>query len=44
VIDAILNRLDVAVEHGCIRLQTGGVNLSGQIQPTLSITLMRANH
>ena len=44
VIDAILERLDVPIEHRRIRFQTSGVNFAGKIEPPLGIALVRANH
>src|ERR1044072_6930145 len=44
VIDAILGRFDVAVEHRRIRLQTGGVTFPLKFEPALRVAFVRADH
>src|SRR5687767_8063964 len=44
VIHPILDRLDVAIEHCCVRLQTEAVDFSRQLQPAFRVALVRADH
>jgi hypothetical protein len=43
VIDAILRRLDVAVEHGRVRAEAGAVHLLGDVEPRVRSALVPAD-
>src|SRR5256885_5072157 len=44
MIDTILDRLDVSVEHGGIGLQPRCLHFSLKLEPTIGIALVRADH
>ncbi len=43
MVDAVFDRLDVAVEHRGVGLEAGGVDLAGELEPAVAVAFMIAD-